>query len=114
MPASILVETIRLCDVSMGLPTNRRRPPANRPGHWTLQDAKARLSELMRRARTEGPQHVTVHGQEQAVLLSPEEFRRLQGWQTGQALVDALQASPHKDIDLDLPSVASPVRDVAL
>jgi PHD/YefM family antitoxin component YafN of YafNO toxin-antitoxin module len=55
-----------------------------------------------------------VHGREQAVLLSAEEFRRLQGERTGQALIDALQASPLREIDLDLPSVASPVRDVTL
>ncbi len=48
------------------------------------------------------------------MLLSAEEFHRLKGWQTGQALVEALRASPHPDIDLESPSVASPVRDVAL
>jgi len=31
------------------------------PGHWVLQDAKARFSELVRRVRSEGPRHVTVH-----------------------------------------------------
>jgi prevent-host-death family protein len=95
-------------------PPRRRRMPPNLPDHWTLQDAKARLSEVVRRAQTNGPQHVTVHGREEAVLLSAEEFQRLKGWQTGQALVDALQASPRRDIDLDLLPVASPVRDVAL
>jgi prevent-host-death family protein len=94
--------------------TRRRRAPPPRVDHRTIQDAKARLSEVVRRARTEGPQHVTVHGREQAVLLSAEEFRRLQGERTGQALIDALQASPLREIDLDLPSVASPVRDVTL
>jgi antitoxin (DNA-binding transcriptional repressor) of toxin-antitoxin stability system len=29
---------------------------------WSLQDAKARLSEVIRLAQTEGPQLVTVHG----------------------------------------------------
>ena len=88
----------------MTTPPGRRRPaPADRPDHWTLQDAKVRLSEVVRRARTEGPQRVTVRGQEAAVLLSPEEFRRLKGWQTGQALIDALQASPHPEIDLESP-----------
>src|SRR5258708_1483561 len=32
-----------------------------RPGHWLLQDAKARFSELVRKVRSEGPQHLTVH-----------------------------------------------------
>ena len=89
------------------------RPPA-RPGHWPLQDAKARFSELVRRVRSEGPQHVTVHGRDEVVVIAAEEFRRLRGEQTGQALVDALQASPHRDIELAPPRAAMPVRDVIL
>jgi prevent-host-death family protein len=98
-------------------PTDRhpgaRRAP--RPGHWLLQDAKARFSELVRRVRSEGPQHVTVHGRDEVVVIAAEEFHRLQGKRTGQALVEALQASPHRDIELSLaPSVESPVRAVEL
>jgi prevent-host-death family protein len=89
--------------------------PAPPPGHWPLQDAKARFSELVRRVRSEGPQHVTVHGRDEVVVIAAEEFRRLQGAQTGKALVDALQASPHRDIELVLaPSENAPVRDVQL
>ena len=88
--------------------------PARRPGTWTLQDAKARFSDVVRRARTEGPQHVTVHGKETAVILSEEGFARLKGGQTGAALIEALQASPYRDIDLETMSVLSPVRDVVL
>jgi prevent-host-death family protein len=81
---------------------------------WTLQDAKARLSEVLRRARTEGPQHVTVHGREEAVVLSAEEFRRLKGSLTGQALIDILQACPYPDLDLELQSVRTGAREVEL
>lgn len=84
------------------------------PGHWILQDAKARFSELVRRVRSEGPQHVTVHGRDEVVVVSAEEFRRLQGARTGEALIDALQASPHPDIDIAPPRRAMPVRDVKL
>jgi prevent-host-death family protein len=88
---------------------------AARPGHWLLQDAKARFSELVRRVRSEGPQHVTVHGRDEVVVIAAEDFRRLQGHHTGQALVEALQASPYRDIELALaPSVDAPVRDVEL
>ena len=93
-------------------PTKR---PAAPPGHWLLQDAKARFSELVRRVRSDGPQHVTVHGRDEVVVIAAEDFRRLQGGRTGQALVDALQASPCRDIELALaPSVTAPVRDVEL
>jgi len=62
-----------------------------------------------------GPQHVTVHGRDEVVVIAAEEFRRLQGERTGHALVAALQASPHRDIDLTPPdSEAMPVRDVQL
>lgn len=45
---------------------------------WQLQDAKARFSEVVRRAAAEGPQVVTVHGKETAVVLSAEDYHRLE------------------------------------
>lgn len=44
---------------------------------WKLQDAKARFSELVRRAQTEGPHHVTVRGQNAVVAIAVEELERL-------------------------------------
>jgi prevent-host-death family protein len=44
---------------------------------WQLQEAKARLSELVKRAASEGPQQITVHGVPAAVLVSAEEFARM-------------------------------------
>ncbi|MGH3468976.1 MAG: type II toxin-antitoxin system prevent-host-death family antitoxin, partial [Thermocrispum sp.] len=38
-------------------------------GQWPTQDAKQRLSELLRRAQVDGPQVVTKHGEEVAVVL---------------------------------------------
>jgi prevent-host-death family protein len=93
--------------------TTRSRNPVSR-GRWPLQDAKARFSELIRRVKSEGPQLVTVHGREEVVVVSADEFRQLKGEITGQALIDAMQASPHRDIDIALPGVVAPVRDVAL
>ena len=49
------------------------------PGKWPMQDAKARFGLLVRRAAAEGPQIVTRRGVEAAVVLSIEEFRRLEG-----------------------------------
>jgi len=70
-------------------------------GHWLLQDAKARFSELVRRVRSDGPQHVTVHGRDEVVVVSAEEFRRLKGERSGDALIAAMQASPSLDIDIE-------------
>jgi len=84
------------------------------PGSWRLQDAKARFSELVRRVRSEGPQHVTVHGREEVVVISAEEFYRLRGDRSGKLLVAAMQASPYRDFEIEPPSVEFPVRDVVL
>jgi prevent-host-death family protein len=84
------------------------------PGHWLLQDAKARFSELVRRVRSEGPQHVTVHGRDEVVVIAAEEFRRLKGDPTGQVLIAAMQTSPHRDIDLEPKRAPMPVREVSL
>jgi prevent-host-death family protein len=44
---------------------------------WQLQEAKNRFSEVVKRARDEGPQTVTVHGQRAAVVISAQEFDAL-------------------------------------
>jgi PHD/YefM family antitoxin component YafN of YafNO toxin-antitoxin module len=69
---------------------------------------------LVRRVRGEGPQHVTVHGRDEVVVISAEEFSRLKGDLTGEALIAAMQASPHRDIEIDPKRAPMPVRQVAL
>jgi len=46
--------------------------------NWQVQEAKQRFSELVRRTLDEGPQVVTRHGEEVVVVVSAEEYRRLQ------------------------------------
>lgn len=88
---------------------------APRPlGRWPLQDAKARFSELVRRVRTEGPQHVTVHGRDEVVVVAAEEFRRLKGERSGATLIEALQASPYRDADIEPQRAPMPVREIDL
>lgn len=89
---------------------------AEKPSHsrWRLQDAKARFSELVRLAHSAGPQHVTLHGRDAVVVVDAAEFQRLQGQRTGQLLIDALQASPHRSIDIAPRRAAMPVRAVKL
>jgi antitoxin Phd len=45
---------------------------------WTVPDAKARFGELLEACIAEGPQIVTRHGVEAAVLIPIDEWRRLQ------------------------------------
>jgi len=68
------------------MPQARKTPPrtARNPGGpgdrsgWKLEDAKARFSEVVRRARDEGPQRVTVRGRDAVVVIAADEFERLQ------------------------------------
>jgi prevent-host-death family protein len=85
-----------------------------RKGQWALQDAKARFSEVVRRAKTEGPQRITIHGREEVVILSVEEYRRAKGERTGKALVDVLRHSPLDEIDIERVPTRSRVRRVKL
>jgi antitoxin Phd len=49
-------------------------PTAN---SWKLEDAKARFSEVVRLARSEGPQHITVRGHEAVVVISVEQLDQI-------------------------------------
>jgi prevent-host-death family protein len=46
---------------------------------WQVQDAKQRFSELIRTAHAEGPQVVTRHGEEIAVVIDIADYRHLKG-----------------------------------
>ena len=83
-------------------------------GSWRLQDAKARFSELVRRAREKGPQRVTVHGKDAVVVVDAEEWDRLKKPVSGKDIVEALANSPLRDVPFERLSVKSPVRDVDL
>ena len=59
---------------------------------WQMQEAKARLSELVRQAEAEGPQDITLHGRSVAVVLSRAAYDRLSGQRA--SLVDFIRNSP--------------------
>lgn len=44
---------------------------------WQVQQAKTRLSEVLSEANEKGPQIITKHGREQAVILSIADYRAL-------------------------------------
>ena len=62
---------------------------------WQMQTAKARFSDLVRSAKQDGPQDITVHGRSVAVVVSRELFDRLSG--NAQSLVSFMQQSPLRD-----------------
>jgi prevent-host-death family protein len=69
-------------------------------GTWQLQEAKARLSEVIKKATKEGPQKITVHGEPTAIVISREEYERLK--HPRGSFVEFMRRSPLYGLDLDL------------
>lgn len=67
---------------------------------WQLQDAKNRLSELVRKAREEGPQVITLRGRDAVVVVSANEYGKLS--RPRGSLVDFFRKSPLAGVALDL------------
>jgi prevent-host-death family protein len=88
---------------------NRAGRPAS---SWKLEDAKARFSEVVRLARSEGPQRVSVRGKDAVVVMSIEELERLAPSHPRVPLVTFLEGL-HLD-GLDLAREHDPGRDVEL
>jgi len=66
---------------------------------WKLQDAKARFSELVQRALSDGPQHVTRSGVPAVVVISEEAYRRTERRQRPRRnLVELLQDCPAPEV----------------
>lgn len=59
---------------------------------WKLQDARNRLSELVRKAREEGPQVITLRGRDVVVVMSTNEFGKRS--RPRGSLVDFFRKSP--------------------
>lgn len=76
---------------------------ATRPTVWQLHEAKARFSEVFRRVRSEGPQHVVRHRGEAVVIVTAEEYERTHA-RAGQpaSLVELLRSAPTGGRPLDL------------
>jgi prevent-host-death family protein len=94
--------------------TDRTKRQDVSAGRWLLRDTKARLSEVIKRVHLDGPQRVTVRGEREVVIIGADEYRRLKGEQSGQALIDALAASPLGGVDFERTRYEAPVRDLEL
>jgi prevent-host-death family protein len=83
------------------------------PDHnWTVAAAKARLSELIDKARRDGPQTITKNGRSTAVLVSIEEWERKTA-RSG-SLAEFLLASPLRDAELDTERSRDDARETPL
>jgi prevent-host-death family protein len=82
---------------------------------WQLHDAKAHLSELVRRARSEGPQRITVYGEDAVIVVSATEFAQmLAPCRPERSLHALLSDSPLRDLEFGVEGERSPVRDIGL
>jgi prevent-host-death family protein len=80
--------------------------------HWQVQEAKQRFSEVLRAAEAGEAQIVTKHGEEVAVVIDINEYRRLRGEST--SLMDYLRLDPSGDEDLDIDPRRDLPRDIDL
>ena len=78
---------------------------------WQVQEAKTKLSELIDEANKKGPQIITRHGSERAVVLSIAEYRALTAHKPD--LRAYLLCGPKFD-DFDIPRDRDTGRDVNL
>jgi antitoxin Phd len=77
--------------------------------NWQVQEAKQRFSELLRAAHADGPQVVTRHGEEVAVVIDITDWHRLKG--SPMDFKEYLRAGPAFD-DLDLSRPVEYPRDI--
>ena len=77
---------------------------------WRLRDARDRFSELVEKALTEGPQHVTRRGRPAVVVISEAEYQTLV--KPRRSLAEYLLSAPK--IDIEIERVNPPARDIDL
>jgi prevent-host-death family protein len=69
--------------------------------NWQTQQAKGKLGKVIEEARKSGPQFITVHGKESAVVMSVEDSQRMAG-KKGESLAEALARSPLRSSDREI------------
>jgi prevent-host-death family protein len=79
---------------------------------WQLQEVKARLTEVIKKATREGPQGITVRGEPAAVIVSTKEFERLK--QPKPSFLELMRSSPLVGIELDLEREQTNTRETDL
>ena len=70
---------------------------------WRLEEAKARRSELVKCAATEGPQEIPMRSETAAFVVSRAEFEKLKApAKPRQSFVEFMRASPRYGVAIDL------------
>jgi antitoxin Phd len=83
---------------------------------WPVQDARARLSQLIDEALAGRPQRISRRGKEVAVVISAAEYERLVT--PRQSLLEFFRNSPLAEVmaenELDFERDRAPIRDLSL
>ena len=79
---------------------------------WQLQDAKARFSEVVKNAVSQGPQNITVRGKTTVIIISKEDYDRLT--QPEISFVKFMLKSPLAGLRLNIKRDKSLTRDIDL
>jgi prevent-host-death family protein len=66
---------------------------------WPLREAKNRLSEVVRKAREQGPQMITLRGRDAVVILDAGEHHKIKAPRG--TLAEFFQRSPLSEVQLE-------------
>jgi len=81
-------------------------------GIWQIQDAKNKFSQVIGEALKNGPQIVTKHGEATAVILSVQDFKKLQ--QNRSSITEFFQSSPLVGVELEIDRIKDRPRSTDL
>ena len=84
------------------------------PDSWTVAQAKARLSEVIEKARRHGPQSITRNGKKAVVVVDAAAWERAQKRKREGNFADFLMNSPLRGSGLEITRVDDGVRDAGL
>ncbi len=84
----------------------------HRAHNWTVAEAKAKFSEIIERAKSEGPQTITKNGRTAAIVVEAEEWKRKT--QRVGNLAEFFAASPLRGSGLKIPRLKAQPRKISL
>ena len=85
-----------------------------RSGSWTVAEAKARFSEVIDKARHQGPQEITRNGKSAVVIVDAGQWEQAQRRNRHGSFVDFLMASPLRGSGLEVIRLEDGVREIDL
>ncbi|RYD96898.1 MAG: type II toxin-antitoxin system Phd/YefM family antitoxin [Sphingomonadales bacterium] len=87
---------------------------AAKSGSWTVAEAKARFSEVIDKARHQGPQAITRHGKSAVVVVDAMQWEQSLQRERQGSFANFLRASPLRGSGLETERLESGVREIDL